>query len=131
MQRAAQPPTAGAVDLGALKGAKEAAEEGKRQLLSQNGLLCVCGAIIEDEGVVLFSMGEGMVPTPNGPQPGVAMATQTFHSRECSALTTQLRAAHVPGQPKPIALRALPVTEWLEQAPSSDSRKIPAVIVDA
>jgi hypothetical protein len=108
------PPSVGAVDLGALKVNRQHAEQVKQQLFAQNGLICPCGERITDEGVTLFSFGEGIVPTPQGPQPGAMVGSLSFHSRSCPVLEHALSSERPEGEPKPIAIRPLPPVEWLD-----------------
>lgn len=81
----------GAVDLGAVKQLAdqhqrldEQRDHITRQLLTQAGLQCPCGERIRGDGVIYFHIVEEIVGhTPAGPQLGLNLRAQTFHSREC------------------------------------------------
>src|SRR5438105_4907308 len=83
------PPTAGAVDLNALKrntGAQDEVDEAVVQLLARAGLICPCGERIRDEGVEYLALVKATVATPAGEQPSVGIGATFFHSRTCNAL---------------------------------------------
>src|SRR5665213_1109006 len=76
------PPTAGAVDLGALKGApKQIADEAFDQQLVQAQIKCQCGERIRDEGRLLYIRRDNTVPSPQGGLPG--LGPLMVHSLEC------------------------------------------------
>lgn len=81
----------GAVDLGAVKQLAEqrAQLEAQReqitaQVLTQAGLMCPCGQRIRGEAVIYFTIIDAIIPTPQGPQPGLNLNGTTCCSRTCA-----------------------------------------------
>lgn len=109
---------AGAVDLGALRGpVKKQVEDAGLQILIQNGLVCQCGERIRDEGIMLFLVAKGIVPTPQGPQPGAQLGAPIFHSRDCPGFKAALQGLELSEgmRADAVAIRSLPPTEWLDE----------------
>ncbi len=80
----------GAVDLAALKAQAQQREqlEAQReqitdQLLTQVGLRCPCGQRIRSDAYVYFMLIDQIVPTPEGPAPGLNLQAVTCCSRSC------------------------------------------------
>ncbi len=109
----ARPSLLGAVDLAAMRASREQMNAAVEQALKGAGLVCPCGERITESPVELVSLVTGTLPTAHGPQPGVGLAGQVFHSAECQLLAEALAAEPEPGQPQPIALRAALPLGWL------------------
>lgn len=109
------PPSAGAVDLGALKSpTNEQINQMKHNLLMQAGLACPCGKRIRENGVSLHSLYVGPVPTEQGMQPGMQITTDSFCGSACPALLGFLATDKGQGAPTPFAVRELPSVQWFD-----------------
>lgn len=87
-----QPVNGHVVDLGQMKQAAQAREQFEeqreqmtRQILTQAGLQCPCGERIRAIPTLFFTVAEAMIPTEQGPQPGLNLQVHTCCSRDCSA----------------------------------------------
>ncbi len=141
------PPTAGAVDLGKLKGGDSLKQrQALRQVLTQNGFVCTCGQRFEDRAIMAFGAYSGvmeepeMQQTPVGPMPtgrllrrdGATLAMRAFCSRACPDYLSVLKDGMDRGEGEApahvIALRPLPATEWLSDVPEHED--VPEDICD-
>lgn len=109
------PPTAGAVDLAALKRRPAGPQEADqvRQVLSQLGLLCPCGRPIGVGGQELVVVAMGKTMTPRGLVPGPVATRQAFCSPGCQVLG-QFRAAAIQQDTLAVVQRSLPTNAWLK-----------------
>lgn len=130
-----------AVDLGALKHgrAPDPTPEQEKAFVDEffcsEGMLCQCGERIRDEGVTLISFRVGSVPSPQGgaPQRGLQYGADTYHSRACPLIDLRIAELRLtPEAPKPVAIRALPPLEWLDDddEPVVDPRFVVEETVD-
>jgi hypothetical protein len=105
------PPSAGAVDLSALKGApKKVADEAFNQQLIAAQVLCQCGERIRDEGRLLYIRRDNTVPSPQGGLPG--LGPLMVHSLECPHYLAVMADPML----KVVALRRVTEVEWQEEA---------------
>lgn len=134
--RAQQPPqiqSAGAVDLGAMKGGdRSKQQEVAENVMRQQGFLCTCGEKFRDKGIIAmgYTLGrfpeQRMVQTPRGPQvetvvdDGCQFFAQAYCSRVCvdylDALKNGLPTPEGSIRPSIKAIRILPTVEWMDEA---------------
>jgi hypothetical protein len=116
------PPLAGALDLSLLKGGnKQVQEQHVQEQLRQNGLLCVCGNRIEEQGVQLVGVWSGLIPTQMGSQDAGACIQQPFCSKACPAYLKALREGLT------FMLKAGPTQQITLQAPVVAERPLQPV----
>lgn len=131
------PPTAGAIDLAAMRGGdKVKQQEMADNAMKQQGFLCSCGERFRDEGVAVMGYNLGVFPeqkmemTPRGPQmqtsmeDGCQFIALGYHSRRCPDFLDAMKNGIDPGaeareqgvvRPRVRAIRELPKVEWLDE----------------
>lgn len=109
------PPTAGAVDLAALKRRPSGPQEAQqvRQVLSQLGLICDCGRPIGQGGQELVVVAIGQTMTPQGPRRGPVVTRRSFCGPGCQVFLT-MRTAAIQQDTLVVVQRSLPTVAWLK-----------------
>jgi hypothetical protein len=111
-------------DLSHLKGGNPLAQkEALLRFLAQQGFVCDCGELVEDEGVLTLGwlLGRFPVVTERGMElvDDARVTAKNFHSRTCPAFLEALEHGVATGQSDgsraPVAIvRDMPRTEWLK-----------------
>lgn len=111
-----QPPINGGVDLAGLKHAPSDQQRAMalQQALSEMSLVCDCGALIERGGQEILVVAVGIMPTPQGPKPGINVNRRAFCSATCENFAAFENAA-MEADTLLVVSRPLPANRWVKK----------------
>lgn len=108
-------------NLGTLGGDRQAQDAMALEGLLAHALLCECGEQFREEGVAVFGVFKGRIPTDAGARDGAVVVMRHYHSKLCPLYLDALahgiewegseQAALT--RPKVLAVRLLPAVTWL------------------